>query len=197
MIKKICFSIAAWFIMGTSLLWAQNQKAVVSVKNNAFGFVPQYTIVGGFRIDYDRKLSTKSNQWLIASPQFYMVSKGRLWHEFKNLYGFGIDLKHRIFLANNSLLPLGFYFQYGFMFQHFIITDTRSYTQAYIDNGVEYYSVTTGEITTQVNKFGGNFNIGYQWMVGNKVYIDVYSGAGIRLSFDNRNEGFHPWYNDT
>lgn len=76
---------------------AQTELPAPIIRNNGIGYIPQYSIVGGFRMDYERRISTKSNQWIIASPQLYMITNGRLGHDFVELNGFGMDLKHRIF----------------------------------------------------------------------------------------------------
>lgn len=161
-----------------------------------FGFVPQYTISGGLRFDIDRSLSKTSNQWLIISPQIFAVTNGRYGHEFEELWGLGLDMKHKIYLKPASLKPQGFYVQYGVMFQCFSIDEFQQYTYSYIENGIEYFGVTEGVINTKLYKYGGNFHLGYQWLVGDKVYFDIYTGAGIRISHNNRNEGFDTWYND-
>ncbi len=175
---------------------AQEEIPAGKLRNNGIGFLPQYSISGGFRFDYDRRLSPKSNQWVIVSPQIFMVTNGRFGHEFKELFGYGLELKHRIFLSENTLDPKGFYFQYGPMFQHFSIVNTRTFTESYIENGTVYYTVKTAEVTSKLNKFGGNFHLGYQWLLGQKAYLDLYVGPGLRISFDDRTEGFSKWLND-
>jgi len=160
------------------------------------GFLPQYTISGGLRFDIDRSVSKTSNQWLIISPQVYMVSGSRFNHDFKDMWGVGLDIKHKIYLKQGSMKPSGYYVQYGAMFQYFSITDNRQYTESYVEDGVQYFGVFEGEVTTKVNKFGGNFHMGYQWLIGDKVYFDIYTGAGIRISHNNQKAGFDTWYNN-
>jgi hypothetical protein len=163
----------------------------------AVGFVPQYTISGGLRFDIDRSISKISNQWLIFSPQVYMVSGGRYNHNFKEMWGIGMDLKHKIYLKPGSMKPRGFYVQYGIMFQYFSITENREYTAPYTVDGVVYYGIFNGELNTRLTKYGGNFHLGYQYLIGDKVYFDFYTGAGIRISHNNQNEGFDTWYNNS
>jgi len=160
------------------------------------GIVPQYVISGGLRFDIDLSISKTSNQWLIFSPQVFMVTGGRYGHEFNELTGLGLDIKHKIYLKPNTMKPYGFYFQYGVMFQYFSIFENRQYTESYIENGIEYYEVVVGEVNTKLYKYGGNFHLGYQWLVGDKVYFDIYTGAGIRISHNNQTEGLDTWYND-
>jgi hypothetical protein len=160
------------------------------------GFVPQYTISGGMRFDIDRSISKTSNQWLIISPQVFMLTGIRYDHDFEELVGVGLDLKHKIYLKPNSMKPLGFYAQYGLMFQYFSITENRQYTESFTENDIEYYEVVEGELNTKLYKYGANFHLGYQWLVGDKVYFDIYTGAGIRISHNNQNEGLDTWYNN-
>jgi len=179
---------------GSSLVFAQEKELFGS--RMGIGFVPQYAISGGMRFDIDRSISKISNQWLIISPQVFMVTGGRFGHEFEELTGFGLDIKHKIYLKPNSMKPLGFYAQYGIMFQHFSIIENRQYTESYTENGIGYYDVVEGEVNTKLNKYGGNFHLGYQWLLGNKVYLDIYTGAGIRISHNNQIDGLDTWYND-
>ena len=53
-----------------------------------------------------------------------------------------------------------------------------------------------GEITTHIYKFGGNFIIGAQIVIGQVMYIDPYIGLGIRFSFDDQSKGLHGYYNE-
>jgi hypothetical protein len=162
-----------------------------------FGYVPLYTISGGLRFDFDQSLSKTSNQWLIVSPQVFMVSGSRHQHEFNEMWGIGLDVKHKIYLKPNTMKPQGYYVQYGVMFQYFSITENREYVATYMEDGVEYYGIFQGDVNTRLNKVGGNFHLGHQWLIGDKVFFDIYAGAGIRISHNNRNNGFDNWYNNS
>ena len=157
--------------------------------------MPQYTIVSGLRIDIDKSISKDKLQWLSFSPQVY-VSWNSTFAEYDEMWGLGLDVKHRVYLNRKFTKPEGFYFQYGPGFQFFSINDNREYFESYIEDGNEYWRITTGEITTKLFKVGGNLHLGYQSMIGDKVLVDFYLGSGIRLSFDDHNDGLHPWYNN-
>ncbi len=174
--------------------YAQEKETFIA--RTGIGFVPQYTISGGLRFDIDRSISKISNQWLIISPQFFVFSGMKYDHDIKELTGVGLDVKHKIYFIPNSMKPLGFYAEYGVMFQYFSITENRLYTQAYSENGIDYYEVVEGEVNSNLYKFGGNFHLGYQWLIGDKVYFDIYTGAGIRLSHNSNLDGFDTWYNN-
>lgn len=192
--RKIIIAFIALFAFATSSNAQEVQKFDL---HTGLAFVPQYTIKGGLRLDFDKSISKTSNQWIIVSPQLFMVSGNRYNHNFEELWGVGMDLKHKIYLKPGSMRPEGYYVQYGGMFQYFSITDTRDYAITYIENGIEYHGVEWGKIATNLYKVGGNFHLGYQWLIGDKLFIDIYTGAGIRLSFNNRNKGFDTWYNDS
>lgn len=175
-------------ILYSSAIHAQDQKKV----RTGLGFTPQSTFVGGMRFEIDKRIGKNQGQWIIFSPQVFA-----LWdRDFNSLWGLGLDVKHRIFLKDGVVNPEGFYFQYGPVFHYYTIDSYRSYTEPYIVDGVEYYRLKEGDLKISLYKFGANFNVGYQLLLGNKVYLDFYVGSGIRLSMDNRNSGFHPWYND-
>jgi len=193
MMKKL---ILLLFLVTTMFSLSFAQETENYKPRTGFGFVPQYTVSGGLRFDVDFSLSKASNQWLVLSPQVYWVTGSRYGHDFEELTGAGMDVKHKIYLKPASMKPAGFYVQYGVIFQYFSITDYREYGAYYIEDGVEYYGVFEGEINTKLYKFGGNFDMGYQWLIGNKIYFDLYLGAGIRISKNNRNDGFDTWYND-
>jgi hypothetical protein len=176
---------------------SQAQEENVFNKQTGIGFVPQYTISGGLRMDIDFSISKTSSQWLIISPQVFWVTDSRYGHDFESLKGVGLDVKHKIYLKPESMDPEGFYVQYGAMAQYFSIVDTRQYGEYYEENGVTYYGISEGEIETRLLKVGGNFHLGYQWLIGQSAYLDVYSGPGIRISHNNRTEGFDTWYNDS
>ena len=191
--KKLLF-ILTFTVLVASGSFAQEKETFGP--RTGIGFVPQYTISGGLRFDIDRSVSKTSNQWLIISPQVFALTGMRYDHDFEELLGVGLDLKHKIYLNPNSMKPLGFYAEYGVMFQYFSITENRQFTEPFTENGVEYYEVVTGDLNTRLYKMGGNFHLGYQWLVGDKVYFDIYTGAGIRISHNNHNEGFDTWYNN-
>jgi hypothetical protein len=194
MIMKKVFLILCFVLSVTTFCLAQEMKPFSP--RVAVGFVPQYTISGGLRFDIDRSISKTSNQWLVFSPQVFMVTGSRYGHDFEDLSGVGMDVKHKIYLKPGSMKPSGYYVQYGIMFQYFSINEYREYTESYIEDGAEYYEVVEGELNTRLYKYGGNFHLGYQWLVGDKVYFDIYAGAGIRISHNNHNDGFDTWYNN-
>lgn len=186
------------FIVFVTLLtyYGFGQEMDTFTPRMGIGFVPQYTISGGMRFDIDRSISKKSNQWLIISPQVFMLTGSRYGHDFEKLTGVGLDVKHKIYLKPNTLKPVGFYAQYGVMFQYFSIKENRQYTEPVAENGVEYFEVVEGELSTKLYKLGGNFHLGYQWLLNDKVYFDIYTGAGIRISHNNHTDGFDTWYNN-
>lgn len=187
----LLLTLVAW-----AMLASAQEKPLLPTYNNALGYVPQYMITGGLRIDYDRRLNTEKNQWVIASPSIYWITGYRLGHEIHDLKGIGLDLKHRVFVTENKNRPRGFYFEYGPTVQLFEVTDVRDYVAPYEENGIQYYTIVNGEYKTRLTKVGVNLHIGYQGLIGQKIYYDLYAGPGIRLSFDNRNPGFTNALND-
>lgn len=164
---------------------------------NAIGFTPQYALINGLKFEYDRRISQKSNHWIIISPHVYIAQNSSISYSFKSLFGFGLDVKHKVFLQKSSNLPKGLYFQYGPAVQRFTIDDDEIISEKYIQNGIEYYKPIRKSVRNNLTKISGNINVGYQFLMQNRFYIDFYLGSGIRVSFDDKNNGYTPLYNDS
>jgi hypothetical protein len=188
--KNIILILTAFIL--TVNAFAQNNEA--KTYNTTISLVPQYTIVNGFRLDIDKPVSKDHLQWISFSPQVYVSWQSNLTN-YDQMWGLGMDIKHRIYLNKEVIKPKGLYFQYGPGFQFFSIDDVREYSESFLEDGIEYWRVASGSLNTKVYKVGGNIHLGYQSMIGDKVLVDFYLGSGIRLSFDNRNDGLHPWFN--
>ena len=120
--KKLVFTVCFLWLFNSVCF---SQEAIPFGPRLGVGFVPQYTISGGLRFDIDRSISKTSNQWLIISPQVFMLTGRRFNHDFKDLWGVGMDVKHKIFLKPANMKPSGYYVQYGVMFQYFSINENR------------------------------------------------------------------------
>lgn len=188
------FLLAGFFLLLFTTLNAQDLPKLE--KNRSIGLVPQYAILSGIRLDLDYRLKKAKPQWLIVSPQVYLSPDNpNLW-SYDHMWGLGMELQHRYYLGKNALLPKGVYLGYGPMFQYFSIEDTRLYAQEIIENGTTYTVVKNGPITTGVYKFGMTATAGVQAIIQDIVYVDFYTGAGIRFSFDDQSSGLHRIYND-
>jgi len=181
-------------LLGTTLVSAQDTN---QIRNRAFGWVPQYSIMGGLRFDLDFKVDKEKPEWLIFSPTIYLVAdESNIW-DFKNLWGVGLEVQNRYYLSSTPHLPRGFYMGYGPLFHYYSIEEERLYPETIVEDGIEYTIIKNGLVTTGVYKAGLTLSAGYQALVSNSFYIDFYTGAGIRLSFDDIEPGgLSKFYND-
>ncbi|MCL1821910.1 MAG: hypothetical protein FWG22_03710 [Prolixibacteraceae bacterium] len=164
-------------------------------KTFSVGISPFTAVINGLQVDFDLRL--KNKHWLTLSPQFYMNNdkgSGYWWYSYENMYGLGIDLQHRIYLRER-LLPKGFYLSYGPTFKFFSVDAQGYYPEEYTENGSQYIGFKEGMLNTKICKVGGNIIFGYQFVFFDIVYLDLFTGTGIRLSYDNRTSGLHKMYN--
>ncbi len=178
-----------------SLLFAQDNSPDMSKqKTFGLGFVPQYAISNGFRIDLDFRLNNK-NHWLTVAPQMYLSSKPNLNWDYNSMTGAGLELQHKIFLQQ-ELKDINPYFSYGPVFNYFSVKEDGLVANEFIENGNQYIGLEENEIINRIYKFGGNLIFGLHFIIMNNFYLDGYIGTGIRFSFDDQTNGLHNYYND-
>lgn len=178
-----------------SLLFAQgNSKDISEQKSFGLGFVPQYAISNGFRIDLDFRLNDK-NHWLIVAPQMYISSKPNFTWNYNSMTGAGLEMQHKIFLQQ-EFKDINPYFSYGPVFNYFSVKKDGLSASEFTENGGQYIGLEENEITTRIYKIGGNLIFGLQFLIMDNFYLDTYIGTGIRFSFDDQTTGLHENYND-
>jgi hypothetical protein len=192
---KSTFLVILFSISFISFSFGQDEP--IKVKRHAIGLVPQYAFVNGFRPDFDFTMGHNYSSWLIVSPQFYLAPDNPNLFDYKKMAGIGIELQHRKFLKPDIIRPEGFYLGYGPVFQYYSVDDERLHAETIIENGIEYTVVRNGMVNTRIYKAGLTATGGYQFVVSNTLYVDLYVGTGIRLSFDDTGTGgFHKIYNN-
>lgn len=188
-------NIVVFLLLVPSLLLAQDNEAdALKQKFFGLGFVPQYAISNGFRIDLDFKLNEK-NHWLIVAPQMYLSSKSNLNWNYNSMTGAGLEVQHKIFLQQ-EFKDINPYFSYGPVFNYFSVKEDGLEASEFTENGGHYIGLEENEITTGIYKFGGNLIFGLYFLIMDNFYLDSYIGTGIRFSFDNQTTGLHDYYND-
>lgn len=175
-------------------IFSQTKETEAEPSSFSFGIVPQYAILNGIRVDLDIKLNNK-NHWLVIAPQFYISNNANFDWDFNSMTGAGIELQHKIFMKN---MPnkRGVYFAYGPVFNFFSVKDDGLTAREFVENGGNYIGLIDEEMTTKIYKTGGNFLVGYQFVIADFLYIDPYVGVGIRFSFDDKTTGLHNYYNE-
>jgi hypothetical protein len=190
--KKIGFFFLL-ILFAPAWLFGQDET-LTKVKTFNVGVVPQYAFSHGMRIDLDFRLH-KPGQWMVVSPQFYLIAQNPDNSNYKELVGVGIELQHRLFFKDRPI-PKGAYLGYGPVFQYFSVKDQGLAAYSFDENQVEYIGLSEGSIQTNIYKFGGNLILGIQTVVNDYFYVDAFLGTGIRISLDNRTSGLHGYYND-
>ena len=154
------FLIIMLAIMPTVFIHAQSD----STKNHVM-LVPQYLILNGVRIDYERKLT--KTQWLQVCPMIYLGQKTKKSdnYDYDNLVGIGGAVYHKLY-SNSTGNGTGAYLSYGLMANYFLIE----------------YPSTTKVNKTDFAKVGGDVIIGYDYAVS-RLLIGAWMGLGYRYTF--------------
>lgn len=152
----------------------QNAKIILSL-------VPQYTFIGGIRLDIDKRIGNTGN-YLTFAPQFYSNNNDLFWSfDYDQLTGLGLKAYHRYFMVNKPN-PKGLYVQYGLSYNYTRLTYT---TIDWVDTD---FGGTEAQIEDEVtgidhiHKMGGDLIIGVQTTSFENLMIDFYLGVGYRGS---------------
>ncbi len=171
-----------------------------SIYDYCVSWVPQHMAEHGLRVDFDIRLK-KSCNWLVIAPQVYLDHRyagpfeddvrffeSNEEYYYEKMYGFGLELHHRIFLKTESY-PEGLYFSYGLYYLHTCI-EYLEYGWGTInyDDDLEAMAYALLENETVIDKFGPNIMFGYQMNLTDRFFIDIYMGAGLRYSIIDASE---------
>ncbi|GEM_PF-314424 len=152
--------------------------------------VPQYAVISGIRIDYERKISSR-NQWLVFSPQYYSNSNG--YSGYHDMTGTGLNVFYKQYLwqadrkngHDHSRSKL--YFSAGPTFQYFSLLSIEEVPEEFTENGITYIQFHSEEVPTRIYKLGLNVDFGYQVTL-NRFILDFYLGIGMRHALDENGE---------
>lgn len=172
------------------------QADTIVKKSIQIGFVPQYIIQRGVRIDIE-PLFKNGKHSLQISPQFY-YDENEIYYsnnplkqnsdeEYEKLVGYGIGLHHKIFahyFKNNRWV---IYFTYGGEYTHFTM-DYKSWEWIeYTNQGLEYLEYKLIPITQNTDRIRVNMLIGFQFNYVENLFLDFYIGTGGVYSINNLN----------
>jgi len=165
-----------------------------SSKRYMISQVPQYFLVNGIRVDYDRRIGN-TNQWLVFGPQIYGATKQNRTdfaddldrydyygnnsdYRYDRMFGFGLDFYHKSFVENTNL-PSGVYVAFGPMAQYFNIDLKKT---EFIKGTDGYYDESVKNVNESILKLGANFIFGLQDEIVENLIGDIYLGVGYRNS---------------
>ncbi len=167
----------------------------------AIGLMPQYSIYGGMRVDFDIKL--KPQHYLTIGPQAYYAKNTDVFYtENTDFSGFGVNINYRYF-PSKLVQPTGFYLGAGLVLQSTKATYTNSsYFISYTEDGLpkQMYANSFNDPNypqTQSKRFfkgGYDLLVGYQRVYENTIFLDAYAGWGFRLSdYDAQKNSSEYW----
>lgn len=173
-----------------------NSFSQEETKNIIFSISPQYIFVNGMRFDVEYKLK---NSWLGVAPTIYYSNSGEFFDgyyeydyysnnyqpSYDTITGFGVELCHKFFLQKNET-PQGFYFSYGLNYNLFTMRYHTYNWETTLEDGLEYINYTPTYKGHKINKFGANIIIGYEYELSTNLFLDLYTGVGMRFAIQEK-----------
>jgi len=193
--KTTLILILLFIVIGlTPSLAQQDSLKTIIEPQNALSFVPQYAIINGIRIDYERRIKN-GDQWFVIAPMFfidnsnpYYYSDGSNYSSYETMTGIGVNLyyKNIVYKSNKinwkSGLPRhSLYLQAGPSYQHFSLTNSEEVAVPFIDNGITYYQFDEQDVKKPINRFGGVVDVGWQ-LAFDRFLVDLYLGVAMKYS---------------
>lgn len=199
MIKSVVINKAILIILALSVgapIYAQQETEVantITEPQNALSFVPQYAILNGLRVDYERRIKN-GNHWIVMAPTFFLDASNNNYYydddysSYETMVGVGINLYYKsiVYKSNRINVKSGLprhslYFSAGPNYQYFSLTNTEEIAVPFVDNGITYYEFDLQDIKKTINRFGAIANVGWQLAFG-RFMLDLYLGVAVKYS---------------
>ena len=213
-IKRIFRKLVFLILIGFSLapaVQAQNSKDSILQKNNAISILPQYSLIRGVRLDYERRLGN-GDIWLLVAPQLYINNNGyydaysgyneSVWTSYNDLRGVGANMYLKWNTTKSekldrvSGLPARLiYIAAGPSYQYYNLVGYNDVPVPYEENGMTFYKFEYQKVESKIHRYGGNFNLGVQFAM-HPFYVDVYMGFAIKISLDQNGDKIVEEYAD-
>lgn len=181
--KTILFVLLSSIFLSISCITLNAQENPEGGENAklAISIVPQYTLIGGIRLDIDKRIG-ETNSYLVFSPQFYSNRNDLFWNfSYDQLTGAGLKVHHRYFMVNKPR-PEGLYIQYGVSYNYTRIkyTDIDWVNTDFGGSSAQVEDEVT--VVENIHKMGGDAIIGIQVSAYENLIVDFYLGVGYRGS---------------
>jgi len=170
-------------ILFGSPLWASD---TIPLSRTWVMGIPQHLINNGIRIDVDRQLAS-ADKWITISPVVYYRGKEANFNlgrgSFKSMQGAGLGIYYRYF-PGAMRKSFNFYLMAGggYEFLSFKVKGVN-WLPVEID-GLEYYSPSdAGYFNSHLHTFDIEATLGFKWLMGEHLAIDIFAGPGIGYSF--------------
>lgn len=187
--KQMNKSVFALFValgIYSGTLFCQEQQENEPVNNKGFNIflVPQYAIVGTFKVEFDKRIRNTSS-WLIFGPSYTAQYNDNMFDlSYESKIGGGLNISHRYYMSKLKA-GKGLYLQYGAVYNYNMLTYED---EVWVNTTYEGTDATISETKTvkdHYHKFGMDFIIGYQYVstLNDRLVLDVYVGMGTRNTY--------------
>jgi hypothetical protein len=147
--------------------------------NNILKISPFHFVEGTFLLSYERMLSSDQTSSLMLSLGLH---SRETYDQPEPSFGTVEELQYRYYVAPPQNQGVGggdfFYFK-GFYAGPFVYHRYRSQTRTVFD----WILQSNVDVNEQVNEMAGGVLLGVQVALGNRFFIDFYTGGGVKKSF--------------
>ena len=198
-LRKLVFLVLIGLLLAPTV-HAQSSKDSLQQKNNAISLLPQYAMIRGIRLDYERRLAS-GDLWLLIAPQLYLNTNEyytgypeSIWTNYSSLRGIGANLylkwnfnKSEKLDRISGLPSRLLYIAGGPSFQYYEFEGYDEVLVSYEENGMTLYKFEYQEVLSKIQRYGGNVNLGMQFAM-HPFFVDIYLGFVYKISLDEKGE---------
>jgi len=168
--------LAILWVVNINKVYAQDSTARVSIKLS-----PQHLIPNIFRLEAEYLLNQKHGIAIAPLLQFKSIG-----HKDDNIFGFGLELLHKIYLKKDAKAFDNIYFGYGLNYSHY---NTKFRYFGWVNtldpDGLQILRYQQIEQEGAIDRLGGFVMIGYQDVIEKVIILDLYLGYGTIKSYSS------------
>ncbi len=188
------FILSLLFLFTFSISEKSFSQADTAKNSFQIGFVPQYIINHGVRIDFEPTFK-QGKQSLQFSPQFYYDENNVYYSDYPSYYyseqeyekivGYGAGLHHKIYIQ--FIKKWKIYVSYGGEYVRFTM-DYKSWQWVdYTEEGLNYLSYELVDVKQNTDRIRADISMGVQLNYVDNLFLDFYIGDGGVYSLNDMN----------
>ena len=188
--KALACLLLALFSLSAS---AQNNDEGPEIKaqepvKNIVKISPFHFASSTFLMRYERMFNEQKNSFMISAG---LHSRENSWNQSSNSFGFEEELQFRVYVIEPSDMSAGarnFFFFKGlyagpYLFHRYREQDVSTWDWIAQENIIS---------REQINEISGGVVLGAQIALGNRFFVDMWVGGGVKKSFGVTSQSFFP-----
>lgn len=169
------------------LSWnVKSQNYDADAKGHFFSMSPQYILINGFRVDFEKRFKESAHA-LAVSPTLFTGNIGSstlLYSDYYNyeLNGLGAEIAHKIYTQKSWDRNVNWYQGYSLTYNYFDLA-YEGFTWMPIDPNGNVLALREGDQKLTINQIALATFVGALVELDERLFFDVYLGIGAKRSF--------------